>query len=342
MWVQLRTGFRQQHTYVIPDVAQPGCRAGMVSTRHWLDWRQANSVIVFGIEFMREVARVLAEGGTTPADAWIEQSWHTRAGSPTRHQSVMDPYGEANCAALVNKLTYPVNSLTFHQLLNDVVPQVLKTLPMDLSKTVGKPGEHIIAPYMWTIDLKKPQIPSTFKYRDNLREIVFTSPHYYCGYTAASTGPASFSSRSWPLNPADERLPIVYDANPASLPKRSDVPAQADRIVDTIRNWGHTLGFTVGPTETGSWNAPTGGKSVKYIVDAPVNVDVSLVEFLQRAQKLADIVHPLISEQAAREKPEKYGYDHVRFSTPPGFFAKFTAPDKNGQPRLRVETRIYE
>lgn len=70
MWVQLRTGFRRQHAYQIPEVGEPGCADGVVSTRHWLDWRQANSVNVFGVEFMRRVAGVLAADGVTPVDAW--------------------------------------------------------------------------------------------------------------------------------------------------------------------------------------------------------------------------------------------------------------------------------
>lgn len=157
---------------------------------------------------MRRVATVLAQRGVTPVHDRIDQSWHTRAGSPTKHRSFMDPYGTENCAALVNKIVYPASSLTFHQVITDVVPRVIESVPMDLSRTTGKPGRHMIAPYLWTVDLATPRTQSTFTYHPDLREIVFTSPHYYFGYVHAR-GSGLLSSRHWPLDLPDGPEPGV-------------------------------------------------------------------------------------------------------------------------------------
>lgn len=336
MWVQLRTGFRRQHAYQIPEVGEPGCADGVVSTRHWLDWRQANSVNVFGVEFMRRVSGVLAANGVTPVDAWVEQSWHTRAGSPTRHQSFMDPHGEANVAALVNKVTYPVDSLTFHQLVTDVVPQVLQSFPMDLSKTVGKPGEHMIAPYLWTIDLRTPQIPSTFKTRNDLREIVFTSPHYYCGYTAARL-PVNLTSRHWPLKPQDELEPVISNFDPTRKPKRAEVAAAAKSVVDAVSTLSEHLGIHVCPAEGGEWQEST-PTTRRFVVKAPVQLVVSSDELYERAQPYWGRIYVWKENREPAAAHIHRRLHLAQFNGYPGFRAWITDPDADGRFVLTVES----
>ncbi len=336
LWVQVRTGFRRQHVYPIPDVDQPGCEAGVVSTRHWLDWRQANSVTVFGIEFMRGVAAVLAERGITPVDEWVEQSWHTRAGSPTRHQSFMDPYGEANVAALVNKIAYPVDSVTFHQIIMDVVPQVLESFPMELSKTVGKPGQHMIAPYLWTIDLKTPRIPSTFKTRNHLREIVFTSPHYYCGYTVAQGHiPVYRTSAQWPLDAKFDLVPLTYDQNPKTPVRRSDIPQVANEALSTVSRISERLGFTVGPASAGRW-VKDGGNANRYVVSAHVENDLPIDELVRRARPFGHLATVVAGQPGI---PQRNGrHDIVRFAARPGFAGAVSESPDDGRLVLTVES----
>ena len=337
MWVQLRTGFRRQHAYQIPEVGEPGCADGVVSTRHWLDWRQANSVNVFGVEFMRRVAGVLAADGVTPVDAWVEQSWHTRAGSPTRHQSFMDPHGEANVAALVNKVTYPVDSLTFHQLVTDVVPQVLQSFPTDLSETVGKPGEHMIAPYLWTIDLRTPRIPSTFKTRNDLREIVFTSPHYYCGYTAAQGHiPVYRASAQWPLDPNFDLAPLTYDRNPKKPVRRSDIPQVASDVLSTASRIAERLGFVVGPASAGRWVKDT-GEADRYIVTAHVENDLPIDELVRRARPFGHLA-TVVAGQPGIPQRQNGRHDIVRFAARPGFAAAASESPDDGRLVLTVES----
>lgn len=336
--MQVRTGFRREHVYLIPEVDQPGCKAGVVSTRHWLDWRRANAVTVFGVEFMRRVAVVLAERGVTPVDAWVEQSWHTRAGSPTRHQSFMDPYGEANVAALVNKVTYPAESVTFHQIITDVVPQVLESFPMDLSKTVGKPGEHMIAPYLWTIDLKTPRIPSTFNTRNDLREIVFTSPHYYCGYTEAQGHiPVYRTSAQWPLDPDFDLVPLTYDRDPKKPVRRSDIPQVASDVLSTASRIAEHLGFIVGPVWAGRW-VKDAGEADRYIVTAHVENDLPIEELVRRARPFGHLATVVAGQPGVLQR-RNGRHDIVRFAARPGFAAAVSESPDDGRLALTVEAR---
>ena len=201
-WVQLRTGLRQHLAYPIPDLDHPGRRSSVVSTRHWLNRQQAAAVRTFGIEFGRAIAAFAAEQGATPINNWIDQRWRTHAGQPNRHLTFMDPRGVDNCAELVSKIIYPADALTFHQIIKTIVPKVIERLPLELTQTVGKPGQHLISPYQWTIDLKTPYVPGSSKSYNHLREVVVMSPYYYCGYTEANAYlPVDKRSEQMPLNP---------------------------------------------------------------------------------------------------------------------------------------------
>jgi hypothetical protein len=339
MSVQLRTGLQQRYVYPIPDVDQPGCEAGTVSTRRWLNWRQANAATVFGIEFMRAMADVLTDGGVTPTNSWIEQSWHKGAGSPNRHQSVMDPRGEDNCAALVNAITYPAAAVTLHQIITDVVPQVITSSSLDMTNAVGKPGQHVIAPYLWTVELATPTAPTTGKAHDDLRQIVVTSPHYYCGYATARV-PSPFGTRHWPIDPDSQREPLIYDVDPAKTIPRADVPKAAVSVVDAVRTWGEYLGFRVQPVNSGEWRESTSA-TAKYTIHAPVEILVDSDELFRRAQPYWGRI---TVARGSREPsaPHIHRRLHLaQFNGYSGFRVWITDPDADGRFVLTVESPAY-
>lgn len=305
-----------------------------MSTRRWLDWRQANAVTVFGVQLMRRVAAELAAGnGVEPVHDWLEQSWHTRSAWPNRLETFMDPHGDQNCVVLVNRITYPARG-TSDRLLDDVAPRVLEMLPFDMSLTNDERDEQMITPYRWKIAQGYPYDTASGKHRHDLREIAFTSPSYYCGYREAPV-PSPFGTRHWPLNPDDEREPIVQDADPFRRIKQAEVPAVADDIVARVRAWGEYLGFVVGPDVVAGYRDENG--TDWWAVNAPVSVVETPEEVARRAK-------PYVGRVAVRPGPREPRAPHIRGRThfivfhqePQPFRVWITDPDADGKFVLTV------
>ena len=51
----------------------PGCEAGTVSRRHWLNWRQANAVSAFGVLWAGELISALGTQNIVPVDSWLSR-----------------------------------------------------------------------------------------------------------------------------------------------------------------------------------------------------------------------------------------------------------------------------
>lgn len=337
-WVQLRTGFRRRAAYPIPKVSGPGCRAGTVSTRRWFDWRQANSVAVFGIQFMRAFAQVAAEDGLTPTHDWMAQRWHKSVSKPNKSLSFMDPRGVDNAVGLINTIEYPVvDHLTLHYVVKVAVPKVIQTLPMAMTQAVDRLG-HLIDPFTWEIDVRAPRDVKTFQPRNDILEVVLTSPHYYCGYDRART-PSHFGSRNWPLAVADELEPIVFDTDPFRVPRRSGVPQAVDEIVAAVRMWGGHLGFGVGPSE-GEWveNPATG--NARFVVTAPVALSASAEEIARRAEPYRGRITVRAASRGVPYSRRRlplmdFDYGWPRFST------EITDPVTDGEYVLTVKSPEY-
>lgn len=295
-WAQLRSGFRDGLAEPVPVVDLPGCANGSVSRRWWLTWQQANSVSAFGVLFVREIVAELADEGISPVSSWLEQA--SGVSSCGGRKRLLASNADANGVYLSSAVTVPRTAVDSRLLSRQILPKVCAAYPVAELHPQWR-SHYLAGPYGSRISLQGPQPRYTTRQEDTEADtvkIAVTSATYFSRYLEAGHDwPGSVGSRHWPLDPTQERAPIVYDGRPGrSRVPRDAVPAAAQRTLAEVRDWGAFLGFTVGPATDGRW-LPGEGRSGDtgyegYQVTASVVLDVSQERIWERAQPYIGLV----------------------------------------------------
>ena len=333
--VQLRTGFRQRSKVVVPPVELPGCAGGTVSTRHWLNWRQANSVTAFGIQFLRTAATLVEQKGAVPLGSWIEQSWSGRAGAPNRKQSFMDPHGDLNCAVLISSVSYRPSDLTREDFFGRVLPAVVAAMPYEMKLDVDPRGEYVVHPYQSMIELGPVWHVPTSRYLDDRHAITLTSPYYYCGYRTARA-PVAMESWHWPLDPAQEHEPLIDPRPPRGTLKRGDLPRHTEAVLKDMRSWGERLGFIVGPETFRGWSTDGNGFR-RYKLTAPVELLVDPEELYRRAQPYRGRVNVNSGSRVSKAAHIRSSAKLISFGGYSEMLVGITDPDADGKFVLTID-----
>ncbi|QLL06010.1 hypothetical protein [Mycobacterium vicinigordonae] len=333
-WVQLRSGFRDGLVEPVPVLDMPGCANGTVSRQRWLTWQQANAVSAFGVLFIREIVAALAEDGISPAHSWLEQSLGAMSWGGRKRLFISK--ADVNGVYLRSAVAVPRDAVDSSLLSERILPKVCAQYPVAQLPPAWR-RDHLPGPYGSRISLERPRRRSDTQ--ADTSKIVLTSATYYLRYLEASHDwPGTVGSRHWPLDPADERGPIVYDQPPELRPlPRDTVPAAAQRTLAEVRDWGAFLGFTVGTATEGRW-LPGEGRSGDagyegYELTAPVTLNVSEDQIWARAQPYIGFLTVSPAERPGRALIDV----HVRG----GLMAAVNGPDGNGNFELRISSGYY-
>ncbi|OHV04668.1 hypothetical protein [Mycobacterium talmoniae] len=292
LWAQLRAGFRDGLRQPVPVVDLAGCENGWVSRRRWFTWRQANAVSAFGVLFIRDIVAALAAEDIAAAEPWLTQSTGTmQCGGQHRFLSST---GAMNGAYLTSRVAVPRGAVDSSDFYRRILPKVCQPYPVYELHPVWR-GRYQAGPYGSRISVQLPGRQHAPNRDSATVDIVMTSPTYYHRFYDTDW-PGTVGGRRWPLDPAAERVPIVYDAQPRKRPyRRDEVPDAAERTLAGVKEWGDYLGFRVGPA-TAEWRIgwdrhghPTPPDYETYVVAAPVTLTATPEQLWERAQLYSNI-----------------------------------------------------
>lgn len=272
----------------VPQVDLPGCAAGEVSWRRWLNWRQANSVTAFSVQLTRDIVAALALEGITPIETWLRHDTYAVAAGSGRKRT-FDAYGDKNGVYAESVVRMPKDGIGIHQFDTSVLPEVYDRYPVS---GVGPPmgANWLPGPYGFRAAVTRGDQDDNY---DTLRVV---SPSYICRYRGVDVYPGRYL-RHWPLDPADEREPLIYPDKPRS-PNRN-IPGVAEYTLAQVTRWSFYLGCRIGDPM-----AISGTKSDGLVIAAPVVLTVSEAEVQRRA--LPHTAVSALTPGASREPSGSY------------------------------------
>ncbi|MEU9809108.1 hypothetical protein [Mycobacterium sp. NPDC050853] len=287
LWTQTRN-LSPKRSAPIPVVDLPGCAAGEVSSRHWLTWRQANSATAFGVQLTREIVEALSREGTRPTETFLRLD-QARAALGGGHQRALDAYGDKNGFYVTSSVRLPRDSVNRFHLERAILPPIYSRYPIsdvgDATTMNWTPG-----PYGFRSRIERLNQADPY---DTLRVV---SPRYFGRYRNVGTYPGRYVNH-WPLDPADEREPLIYPDEPrrAEL-SRKEVLSVAEYTLAAIDRWSEYLGCRIGDTTSGwhlDWQEPTVKGHETYVIAAPVDLAVTEAEIGRRALPHTALSAPL-------------------------------------------------
>lgn len=267
----------------VPPVKLPGCAAGEVSWRRWLNWQQANSITAFSVQLTREIVVALAHEGIVPIETWLRHNTHTLAVGGG-HKRMSHAYGDPNGVYVESLVRIPIGSLGGYQFDGKILPSVYCRYPIfDYGGTT--PANWLPGPYGFRAAVTRVNQEDPY---DTLRVV---SPGYCCRYRRVGGYPGRYLNH-WPLDAAEEREPLTYPNEPwPNTPQghtfpRADVPAIAEYTLAEVIRWSAYLGCRIGDTTSG-WIRNRDSRSRSdgdtFVITAPVVLTVTEAEIEQRA-----------------------------------------------------------
>ena len=259
---------RRRVSVPVPPVELPGCAGGVVSSRHWLNWRQANAVVAFSVQLTREIVDALAVEGVTPIESWMRVVYDDVIVGGGR-KSAFSAYGDRNGSCVDSRLRIPKGSIGSGVFERAVLPTVYRRHPI-ASVSGTAPSAWLPGPYGFRAGIVGGQRAS-----EEFDTVRVVSPGYFRRYRPNGTFPGRDLSH-WPLDPADEREPLIYPEKPRRLPpRRREIPAIAEYTMTEALRWGEYLGFRFGPVQS----AQVDGEDV---LTAPAGLTVDEAEAKRR------------------------------------------------------------
>ncbi|MFD4456961.1 hypothetical protein [Nocardia sp. NPDC058480] len=335
LWTQIRNP-RPSLVTPVPVVDLPGCAAGEVSSRRWLNWRQANAVSAFAVGLTREIVTALGQEGITPTETWLHQE--ARAISWGGRRRMCDPHGDYNGFTVVTSVKFPKYSLSSYKLDSIIVPPIYTRYPISETCT-GHIDSSIPGPYGFRTGVGFPLHGKRYDL------LCIGSAGYYYRYRGSGAYPGRYIG-NWPLDPADEREPLVYPDKPrTTMPARRHIPAIAEYTLAEVTRWSEFLGCQLGDATAG-WqldfrDEPTVKGYETYVISAPVTLTLTEAEIGQRALPHTAVSAPLNGVSREPRPGSHRRLPLVTFTVFNGLRADINDRDTPGQFVLTVASNGY-
>ncbi|MGY0501641.1 hypothetical protein ACWZHB_24400 [Nocardia sp. FBN12] len=313
----------------------PGFAAGEVSSRRWLDWRQANAINAFAVRLTREIVAALGQEGITPLETWLHRE--VRRTSVGGRSRIIDPRTDANGFAILTSVKFPKYSIFSGRLDGRIVPAIYAQYPISATTTASV-NSSIPGPYGFRTGVRFPLNGERY---DTLQ---IGSPSYFHRYRESPAYPGRYIG-NWPLDPAAEREPLVYPDKPRhTMPARRHVPAIAEYTLAEVTRWSEYLGYRLGDATSGwhlDWNESTVKGYETYVLSAPVTLTVTEAEIGRRALPYTAVSAKLNGVSREPQPWHRQRSPLITFNIFNGLRADINDPDTPGQFVLTVKSSGY-